>query len=113
VRPATSIEAYGAHSRVFNFRSRSWPDVEGSSGSLRRDGGFRFALHGRPVHPRRDGNAVALNADCSNVSPRNSDFLDCCFLFVAVNRLNRTLATILKIAVIAAAVMAIATQLLP
>jgi hypothetical protein len=35
------------------------------------------------------------------------------FLFVAVNRINRALATILKIAVIAAAVMAIATQLLP
>jgi hypothetical protein len=35
------------------------------------------------------------------------------FLFVTVNWLNRALATILKIAVIAAAVMAIATPLLP
>jgi hypothetical protein len=35
------------------------------------------------------------------------------FLFVTVNWLNRALTTILKIALIAAAAMAVATQLLP
>jgi hypothetical protein len=55
--------------------------VENSSGSLGRDGGFRFALHERPVHPRREGNAVALNAGSNNVSPRNRDFPDRRFSF--------------------------------
>jgi hypothetical protein len=38
-----------------------------------------FDLLYMSVHPRHDGNAVALNADSSNVSPRDSDFPDCRF----------------------------------
>ena len=71
--PSRGFLLHGNNPPFFNFSLLSFQHVEDRSGSLGRNGGFRFAAHERPVHLRRDGDAVALNADSNNTPSRLDD----------------------------------------